>query len=320
MRLMSVCFRGLLAGAMVLCSTPAFAQEYPNKPIRIVTAEPGGGTDFMARLFAQGLSRPLGQNVIVENRGSALTGEIVARAPADGYTLLFTNEILWIVPLLQKTPYDPIRDFSPVTFLASAPNLLTVHPSVPVNSVKEFIALAKAKPGELNYASSATGTSAHTAAELFKAMAGVNIVRIPYKGGGPALTALIGGQVQLLFPTTGGAAPHIKSGTLRALAVASAHPSPLAPGLPTVAEAGGLPGYESILPYVFFVPAKSPAKAIVRLHAELIRALNAPEMKEKLHNAGIEPVGSTPEQLATKVKANMATMGKLIRDAGIRAD
>ena len=295
-------------------------QEYPNRPIRLVTAGLGTGGDFAARLIAQGISGPLGQQVIVENRASGnITGEIVAKAPPDGYTLLLFGGGLWLAPFLDdKTPYDPVRDFSPIALATSAPNLMVVHPSLPVKSVKELIALAKAKPGVLNYGSGGTAASSHLAAELFKALAGVDILRINYKSAGAALNDLIAGQVQLAFGTAGSLVPHAKSGRLRILGVTSAQPSALLPGLPTVAAS--VPGYEAGTISAIFAPAKTSDSIINRLNQEIVRGINRPEIKEKFTNAGVEVIGGSPDQLAAYVKADMSKMGKVIKDAGIKVD
>ncbi len=307
-------------GLMVLDAGVVSGQNYPDKPVRIVSAEVGGGTDFVARLIAQGLTGSLGKQVIVDNRPSGvIPGQTASKASPDGYTLLISGSILWIGPLIQNAPYAPMSNFSPITLVGSSPNILVVHPSLPVKSVTELVAFAKARPGELNYASPGAGGSSHLAAELFKAMAGVNILRIPYRSTGMGLTALIAGQVELMFPATGGATPHIKSGRLRALAVTSAKPSALAPGLPTMA-ASGLPGYESVAPYGMFAPAGTPAAIISRLNQEIVRVLSRPDSKERLFNAGIEVVGSSPEQLAAAVKSDTTRMSKVIKDAGIREE
>src|SRR5262245_6999582 len=239
---------------VTLCA-PAFGQGYPSRPVRIVTSEPGGGNDVQARVIARGLTDALGQQVIVENRPSGvIPGEIVSKAPANGYTLLLYNNTLWTGPLLQKAPYDPLRDLAPVATATIGPNVLVVNNALPVTSVGELIALAKAKPGALNYASSGTGATNHLAAELFKTMAGVDIVRIGYKGANQGLNDLMAGQVQVMFPTAGAAAPHVKAGRVKALAVTSAERSSIAPELPTVASSG-LPGYESLAIYGVFAPA-----------------------------------------------------------------
>ena len=315
----TVAFGYFLAFALVLGAGVAFSQTYPNKSIRIVTAEIGGSGDIATRTIAQEISGPLGQPVIVDNRGSGfITGEIVASAAPDGYTLLFASSALWVTPLLRKTPYDPIKDFAPIALLVTAPNLLVVHPSLPAKSVKELIDLAKAKPGVLNYASSLPGTTNHLAAELFKSMAGVNIVGINYKGGGPGMNDLLGGHVQMMFVSTGLGTPHLKSGKLRALGVTSLQPSALAPGLPTVAS--GLPGFEVASVVGSFAPAKTPAMIINRLNQEIVRALNRSEVKEKYLSIGVETVGSSPAELTAKMKSEVTRLGKVIRDAGIKAE
>ena len=305
-----------LASAMII--NAADAQNYPTRPIKIVTTEPGSGTDLASRLIAQALTGPLGQQVIVDNRAGLLPGELVAKAQPDGYTLLLNGPGIWLEPYLRDNlAWNPTRDFAPITLAVRSPNVVVVHPSVAVRNVAELISLAKSQPGVLNYGSGAAGNSAHLAVELFKSMAGVNIVRVVYKGVGPALTALVGGQVQLMFPNAGSAAPYMKSGRLKALAVTSPQPSPLVPGIPTV-SASGLPGYESIVMFAIFAPAATPTAIVNRLNHEIVQAINAPDVKEKFFNAGMETVGSTPEQFTAAMKAEMTSMGKLIKDAGIR--
>ena len=302
---------------------PVLGQDFPRKPIRIVTAEPGGSSDFAARVIAQALTRNLGHKVVVENRGGGsgiIAAQTVAKSPPDGYTLLNYGPAMWLLPLLQDhVPYDPIRDFSPITLSVTSPNIVVVHPSLPVRSVKELIALAKARPRELNYGSASRGSAAHLGPELFKLMAGVEIVQVSYKGGGPALIDLLAGQVQLMFASASSVAPHMHSGRLRALAVTSVRPSRLFPGLPTVAAAG-LPGYEAISMYGIFAPASTPAPLVTQLNQELVRVLSTPEAKEKFVNVGVEVVGSSPEELAAAIKSEMARMGPVIKKAGIRAD
>ncbi len=231
----------IFATAALACGVAsAVEQAYPVKPIRIVTSGAGGGNDYISRLIAQGLSAgTLGQQVIVDNRASGFApGEVVAKSPGDGYTLLVIGGSFLITPLLQSAPYDPVRDFAPITLLSTSPNIVVVHASMPVKSVKELIALAKVRPGDLNYASTATGSGSHLAAELFNSLAGVNITRINYKSTGSALTNLIGGEVHLMFPSASSVTTHVKTGRLKALAVTSARPSALVPGLPTVASSG----------------------------------------------------------------------------------
>ena len=309
----------VVAATMVVGADVASGQNYPVKPIRVLTAEPGGGLDVAARIIAQGLTGSVGKQVIVENHGAgAFAAEIVAKAPADGYSLLLYGSNVWIAPFLRDdVPWDPVKDFSPITLAVRSPNLVVVHPSLPVKSVKELIALARARPGELNYASGSTGSSPHLAAELFKAMAHVNIVRVPYRGNAFAYADLVRGQVQLVFPTAGSVAPYLKSGRLRALAVTTAQRSELLPGLPTVAESG-LPGYEAASIIGMFAPAATPAAIIGRLNDEVVRVLKKPEVKDRFFNMGVEAVGSSPEEFAATMKSEMARLGKMLRDAGIR--
>ena len=319
MRRLSSCV-WLIAVVATGDALPVCGQDYPNKPIRVVTGEPGGGSDFAARVLAQGLTTALGKQVVVDSRAVLVLMETVARAPADGYTLLFYGSSVWLAPFLRNdVNYDPVKDFSPITIAIRAPNVLAVHPSVAAASVGELIALARARPGVLNYASVGSGSTAHLAAELFKAMAGVDIVHIPYKGGAPAVNDLISGQVQLMFGTMGSSVPHVKSGRLRALAITSAQPSALAPNLPTVA-ASGLPGFHSEGTHSIFAPAGTGRSIVNRLNAEFVRLLNRTEVKEQFLNAGIEAVGNSPEQLLATMKSEMTQIGKLIANASIRAD
>jgi tripartite-type tricarboxylate transporter receptor subunit TctC len=272
----------------------------------------------MARLLAQGLSTRLGQNVLVENRPSLLLGGIVSKAPADGYTLLLNSGSLWLLPFLQENvAYDPVRDFSPISITNRAPNVLIVHPSLPVRSVRDLIALAKARPGMLNYAAGPAGTSPHLAAELFKSMASVNILGIHYKGAVGGINDLIGGQVQLMFSTTSVAVPHVMAGRLRGVASTSGVTSVLLPDLPTVAAT--LPGYKSEAVYGIWAPAKTPMYIVSRLNQEIVNIVTQPDVIEKFFNAGLESVGSSPEQFDAEIKSEMARMGKVIKDAGIRA-
>ncbi|HZM44176.1 MAG TPA: tripartite tricarboxylate transporter substrate binding protein [Burkholderiales bacterium] len=304
--------------AGVLATGSLYGQAYPTRPIRIVTSAAGGSPDLVARLIAQGISGPLGQPVIIDNRSSGIVpAELVAKAPPDGYTLIGTSNVLWLVTLMQKTTFDPLRDFAPIAMTNLAPAVLAVHPSLPVKSVKELIVLAKARPGQLNYSSSTNGTASHLAGELFKALAGVNIVRIAYKGAGLAINDLISGQVQMTFITATSVMPHVKSGRLRALAITSARPSELFPGLPTVA-ASGLPGYEATSSGALLAPAKTSEAIISRLNHEVVRFLGTPEARERLFHAGSEVVGSSPDELAAAIRTEMDRMRKVIKDAGIR--
>ncbi len=301
--------------------TTASAQEFPTRAIRIVTAEIGGGNDFAARIIAQGITPALGKPVVVENRGGSVvvSAQIVGKAQPDGHTLLLYGNNLWILPFMRtQVPYDPIADFSPITLATRSPCVLVVHPSLPVKSTGDLIALAKARPGQLNYAG-ASGGIIHIAAEVFKYMAGLDMTYVPYKGGSPALIALVSGQVQLMFPTAGTVAPHLKSSRLRALAITSAQRSALFPDLPTIA-ATGLPGYESVAHFALLAPAKTPVAIINRLNQEMVRVLAQADVKVEFNNVGIEPVGGTPAQLAATIKSEMERLGKTIKAAGIRAE
>lgn len=311
--------RVLLVGAMTFGATVVSGQNYPNKLIRIVASEAGGGGDLAARVIAQELTKSMGQPVVVENRGGGvIAGEVVAKAPPDGYTLLFYGDTFWLLPLMRSyVSYDPIRDFLPITSTVTTPLVLVVNPSVAANSVRELIALARAEPGKLNYSSAAAGTSNHLSAELFKFMAGVDIVRILFKGHASALNAVIGGEAHLMFAIVGPAMAQVKAGKLKGLAVTSAEPTRLAPGLPTLA-ASGLPGYESVSTFGVFAPAGTPATIIDRLNHEIVRILNRAEIKERFFRSGMETLGSSPEEFAATIKSEIAKWGKVIRDAGIR--
>ena len=303
----------------------AYAQsDYPHKPIRIVVpVAPGGGTDFTARLIGQKLAEAWGQSVIVDNRPGAagnLGVEIVSKAQPDGYTLVMPITSFSINPsLYAKLPFDTVRDFAPVVLAASAPLLLVINPGVPAQSVKDLVALAKAKPGAMNYANSGSGTTAHLAGELFKRMAGVDIVSIAYKGGGPAVIDLIAGQVQIYFSTIPAALQQVKAGRLRALAVTSTKRVPELPDMPTVSESG-LPGFEVVGWFGLFAPAGTPKPAIARLNTEIVRILNAPESRERLSGHGLIPGGGTPDELGQFLQAEIAKWRKLIKETGIRVE
>jgi tripartite-type tricarboxylate transporter receptor subunit TctC len=291
----------------------AHAQSYPNKPVRIVTAAPGGGVDYTARVVGQGLAAKFGQSFVVENRGGAATipAENVAGAAADGYTLLLHNNTIWTAPLFEKLP-DYMANLTPVVLATRSPNLLVVHPSVAARSVKEFIALAKAKPGELNYASGPVGAANYLSAELFNFMAGVHLVRVGYKGGAPAMSDLMGGQVQVMFATVGSVIPHVKSGRLIALGVTGAEPTTLAPGVPTIA-ASGLPGYELIAIYGLFAPAKTPPAIIASLNQATRQLLEQADVKERLFTAGMEAGGGTPMDFDLAVKSDIARIARIVK-------
>jgi tripartite-type tricarboxylate transporter receptor subunit TctC len=294
----------------------ALAQNYPAKPVRIVTVAPGSANDIVARLIANELRPVFGQTVIVDNR-STIAAEVVARAPADGYTLLLYGSAVWLSPFIRSnTPYDPVKDFAPLTLVASSPNIVVTHPSLPVKSVRELITFARARPGQLNYAAGSLGAVPHLAAELFKSMAKLNIVRVAYKGTGGSLIGILSGEVELMFPTAGSVTPHIKAGKLRALAVTSLQPTALAPGLPLLADA--LPGYESVSLNGMFAPARTPDPIIRQLNQEITRIMTRPDVKEKLVAAGTDAMATTPEEFAATIKSEMAKWGTLIRNVGIR--
>ena len=311
---------GSMAAACLSAGTAPGAEVYPNRPIRIMATAPGGLTDVVARLIAPGLTANLGQQVVVDNRNALVTVEIAAKAAPDGYTLLMNGSAFWLLPLLREhVTWDPLKDFVPITMAVTSPSILVVHPAVPVKSAAELIALAKARPGQLNYAAGTLGATPHLAAELFKYMAGIDLVRIAYKGTGPAIIAVIAGESQVSFPNAGSVMPHVRSGKLKALGVCSATPSALAPGLPTVTSTG-LPGYESVSPQALFAPARMPAALVNRLNAEVLRVMHTPEMKERLFNTGMEVVGSTPQELGAALKSEMARMGRVIKAVGIREE
>ncbi len=314
--------------AMVFAAAiaPAIAQDaYPLRSIRMVVPyPPGGGTDIVGRMVAQKLSETFGQTVVVDNRGGA-TGnigtEIVARAAPDGYTVMMGNVApnAINVSLFAKIPYDPVNDFEPVSLVALTPNILIVHPSLPVKTVKEFIALAKSKPGALNYSSAGIGSSSHLAPELLAMMTGIEVVHVPYKGGGPGLVDLMSGQMQFMMTTTPAAMPHVKSGKLRALGVTSAKRSQSLPDLPTIAEAG-VKGYEVSTWYGVLAPARTSRAIVTKLHGEIVKLLAVADTKEKLLAQGFEPIGSTPEEFGAYIKSEIAKWAKVIKTAKIKAE
>jgi tripartite-type tricarboxylate transporter receptor subunit TctC len=302
----------------------ALAQEYPSRPIRfIVPYPPGGGTDVVARILQEALAAELGRPVIIDNRGGAagnLGTDIAAKAPPDGYTVLFTLSSHTINPkLYDKLPFDVERDFVPITLVALIPQILVAHPSVPANTVQELIALAKANPGKLNYASVGTGSPGHIAGELFKLKTGVDIVHVPYKGGGPAVVDTIGGQVQLLFVSMPAAWQYVKAGKLKAIAVTSAKRSIAAPDVPTVAESG-IPDYVVDSWYGALAPAKTPPSVVARLNAAFARVLENSQIKERLLAQGAEAAPSTPADFDRRIKEELAKWEMVIRAARIRPD
>jgi tripartite-type tricarboxylate transporter receptor subunit TctC len=321
----------LFMGATVvlaLCATavgPASAQTYPDRAVRLIVPFPAGGTvDAIARTVAQQLSESLRQPVVVENRAGgagSIGSEAVARATPDGYTLLMgTASTHGTNPAVQKAlPYDPVKDFTPVALVATTPYILVVNPAVPAATTAELLALVRAQPGKLNYGSYGTGSSNHLATELFRAMTGADIVHVPYKGGAPAMTDLLAGQVQLMFDVFTTSSPHLRSGKLKLLGVGALRRSSLAPDTPTLAEAG-VAGFEAGTFFGIFAPAGTPRGAVDRLNAEVNRALGTPEMKERLAAAGAEPGGGPPAELGQLVAAEVAKWTRLVRERNLRFD
>jgi tripartite-type tricarboxylate transporter receptor subunit TctC len=306
-------------------SGSAFAQAYPAKPIRFVVPYPAGGPlDTVARLLAQKVGESVKQPVVVENRAGAggnIGADHVAKSAPDGYTLLMGAVATHAInpSLYRQVPYDPVRDFVAVTMIASTPNVLVVHPSIPAANVREFIAHAKANPGKLNFGSGSTGSAGHLAGELFKTLAGVDMAHIPYKGAAPAMQDLIAGRLQLMFDNYASANAQVKAGKVKALAVTTARRSSLAPELPTVAESG-LPGFDISTWFGLLVPARTPPEIVERLHAEFTRALAAPDVREKVVGLGAEPVGDRPEEFAAFIRAEAAKYAKVIKASGATAD
>jgi len=302
-------------------STGALAQTYPDRPVRvIVPLSAGGSADIVGRQIAQKLSERLGQQFIIDNRpgaGSLIGTELAARAPRDGYTVLLAGSSFTTAPSLQrKLPYDPVRDFAPITMAANSPGLLVVHPSLPVKSVKDLVTLARAKPGAINYASPGNGTSPHFAGALFNSMAKVDIVHIPYKGAGPAITDLVAGQVQVSFASMLSAITHARAGRLRAVAVTGLKRSAALPELPTVSESG-LPGFETGSWQGFFAPAGTPAPVVDRLYKEIAAVVRLPDIIASLAQDGSEPVGSTPDALAKFVAGELPKWARVAKEAGM---
>jgi len=299
----------LLAGAVL--ATPVSAQDkFPSRVIRFVTAAPGSNHDWGARMTAHELGARINQRVIVENRGSISSEYVAKEASPDGHTVLFYGAYTWLQPLLAKVGWDPIADLTPVTLAITSPNVLVVHATLPVKSVKELVALARARPGELNYGAGGGGSTPHIAAELFKHMTKVNITRVNYKGSGGAQIGLLVGEVQVMFAALGPIQPFVKQGKVRALAVTSAKRTRLMPSLPAIAEI--VPGYESEAAIGFFVPKKTPAAVVAFLNREIVQALKAAD-PEKITNAGVEIVANTPDEFASFIKADMARMSAVIR-------
>lgn len=307
-----------------LAAGVVFADNYPNKPIRMIVAvPPGGPADTLARLVGPRLGEALGQTVVIDNRPGAngiIAYDMAARSTPDGYTFVLVAAGVAINPsLYRNVQYDPIRDFSPITLGITVPNILVVHPSVPATSVQQLIALAKSKPGKVAFASAGNGTSGHLALELFRQSSGIDVVHVPYKGGGPALTDVIGGQVQALFSIALAATPQVKAGKVRALAITSASRSPVAPDLPTIAESG-FPGFEVIGWFGWLAPAKAPKEIVNRLNREIVRILNMSAVHDRLLSLSTVPVGDTPAHFAGFIRSERDKWAKVIRTAGIKLE
>jgi tripartite-type tricarboxylate transporter receptor subunit TctC len=327
------CIAVALVAAGGFVAVPAFGQgaapgrtdNYPSRPIRLVLPfPPGGGTDAVVRVMAPKLAEAMGQQWVVDNRGGAagnISAEIVARAAPDGYTLLlgFSTVMTVSKSLYPRLAFDPEKDFAPITQTGTSQYILIVHPSVAARTVKELVAIAKAKPGALNYASAGVASPLHMAAELFRSRAGIDIVHVPYKGGGPAAAAVLAGEAQILFGSVASSMEHIKAGRMRALGVTGLARSMLAPELPTLAESG-FPGFNVTAWHSFLAPAGTPPAIVKRLHAETVRVLRAPDLIKLIHNVGYEPTGTTPEALAELIRTESQTWAKVIKEAGIRAE
>lgn len=308
--------------APILLAAPASAQEYPNKPIRMLVGyPPGGPADTTARLVAPHLGEALAQQIVVDNRpgaGGTLAATTLSRAAPDGYTISIASSEMVISPNLRRLPYDPLKDFVPVSRIGTNAVVMVVHPSVPAKSVAEFIALAKSRPGTIDFASAGTGSTGHLSGELFKSLANIDIVHVSYKGAGPAMTDLIGGQVQMLITGYPGAVAHIKSGRLRALAVTGAKRVAAAPDLPTIDET--VKGYEVNSSYGVMLPARAPKAIVVRLHKEISTLVRKPEVQQRLIALGFEPEGNTPGEYAAQLKTELAKWAKIVKLAKVKVE
>jgi tripartite-type tricarboxylate transporter receptor subunit TctC len=316
--------RALIVACLGLSGLAAAAESYPGRPVRMIVAvPPGGPADTLARLVGPRLGEALGQTVVIDNRPGAngiIAYEMAARAAPDGYTFVLVAAGVAINPsLYRKVPYDPIKDFAAITQGISVPNILIVHPSVPATSVRDLISVANARQGQLAFASAGNGTSGHLALELFRQSAKIDVVHVPYKGGGPALAEVIGGQVQALFSIALAATPQVKAGKVRGLAITSAQRSPVAPDLPTVAESG-FPGFEVIGWFGWLAPAATPKNVVARLNREIVSVLKQPEVRERLAGMSTVPVGNTSQEFGDFIRAEGDKWGKVIRQAGIKLE
>ncbi len=312
------------AMALLVASGAVFAQGYPTGPVRVIVPfPPGGGVDGAGRLISQKLSEALGKQFVVDNRPGAngmIGSELAAKSAKDGYTLMVNGANFVTTPsLYSKVTYHPVRDFEPVSLLALAPNVLVVHPSLPVKSVKELVALARSRPGEVNYAGSGSGSTPHLAAELFNTLAKITMVHVPYRGTGPAIVGLMSGEASVMFMPTTNAVPLVRSGRMRALAVTSRERVPAMPELPTVSESG-LKGYESSQWYGLLAPAGTPADVLGLLSSQVVKIMQAPDMKQRLTGEGLVAVGSTREQFAAHIKVELAKWVKVIKASGAKVD
>jgi len=325
-RLIGLTLALFLAPASVLCGGNAVAQGYPSKAIRfVVPYPPGGSVDIAARAVAQKLTEAWGQPVVVDNRAGAggnIGADLVAKSPADGYTLLMGAVATHAInpTLYAKIPYDPVKDFTPVALVVQVPNILVVNPAIPAKSVKELIELARSNPGTLNFGSGSTGSTGHLAGELFNTMAGVKMVHIPYKGAAPAMADLLSGQVQLMFDNLANALPNVRAGRLRALAVTTLARSPAVPELPTIAESG-LPGFDLTTWFGIMVPAGTPPGIVAGLNAEIVRALDTKDMRERLEKMGaVPPANNTPERFAAFIRVEAAKYAKVVKESGAKVE
>ena len=315
----------ILAAILVNFAAPggAWSQSWPSRPVKIIVGfAPGGGNDFIARYIARKISEPLGQQVVVENRpgaGGSIGVEMGIKAPADGYTLTLISNSYAVNPSLYKLRFDPLADITPIVQISQGPYLVVVHPSLPVTSIRELVAMAKAEPGRVNFASSGQGSVGHLSTELFALMAGFKLNHIPYKGTGPALTDTIGGQTNAMFGSTASTLPHVRSGRLRALAVTTPKRLPAEPELPTVAEAG-VPGFETVLWHGLIGPKGLPREVVERVHREVSAVLQLKDTAEQLQNDGVSPAGGTPAQFLDAIAREIETWRSVVRDAGVKAD
>ncbi len=313
------------AATSALVSAHSGAQDYPTKPVRlIVPFAAGGGTDIIARLVGQKMTESLGKTFIIDNRAGAngiIGTEIVAKAPPDGYTIMLGTTATHAINIsvYAKLPYDPVKDFAPITNLAYSAFIISGHPSIPAKSIKELIGLARARPGQISYASAGLGNSTHLAGELFCMLAGISMVHVPYKGSGPAMADTLAGQTAVIFDSMQASIPHIKLKRLRPLAITAMARSPVIPELPTIGEAG-VPGAEAGSWYGMLAPGSTPRAVVMKLNTEILKALALPDVRDRLATVGVEPIGNTPDQFAAEIQSEILKWGKTVRIAKVRAD